>query len=357
VQLKRDGSPAVAIGVGFWNRRAPAVSRRRATPPPATARGRGGPFRDSEDGERAVDLSSSFEAAGAVRGAGAVQAQIEALASELRGAEERGFLDAVRRAIDAGELRLPPMPEVLLRVQRLVDSPECDVRALGAEIERDAALATKMVGIANSPFYGALEPVRSVGDAIVRVGLRETRNIATAITLRSRVFRVRGAERQIQALWAHSLKSSLVARELHAAAGLDPDAGFLCGLIHDVGRVALLAIAAARGPSAGAPAAPAMQRIADALHAELGARVAESWHVSADQVEALAWHHAFASAPEAYRRSAAALFAADRLAHALERAPREPDPSTAAPALAALHLDRDDASALLAELCDPLSDL
>ena len=210
------------------------------------------------------------------------------------------------------------MPQAVIRVQRLIDSPNCNVIELGREIELDPAIATKVVGIGNSPFYGGLEPVRSVRDALVRIGLRETRNIAMAITLHSKVFRVPGFDQEIQRLWKHALAASIAAQLLAAESARDPDPAFLVGLVHDVGRVVLLSLLGdvqrrSRGRAMLLP--ETVGRLGDKLHAKLGAVAADSWRFSEELVAAIAYHHDPASAPDSARGLAEVLAAADVMAH------------------------------------------
>lgn len=182
------------------------------------------------------------------------------------------------------------MPQVVLRAQRLIDSPECSLAALGAEIGTDPALATKIIGIANSPFYAGMEPVDGVRDALTRLGLREARNILLAIGMRSRVFRVPGFDDSVHALWQHALASSLTTQALAAEVGCDPDRGFLAGLIHDIGRIAILTAAAdlERATRDGSAARVAAIEGASAeFHARIGGVAAESWHLAPEVVAAI----------------------------------------------------------------------
>jgi len=204
------------------------------------------------------------------------------------------------------------MPEAVLRVQRMIDSPDCNTSALARELELDPALATRMVGIANSPFYAGLDGVESVRDAVVRIGLAETRNIVMAITLRSKVFRVPGFADQVKQLWQHALGASVAAQLLAAEAGMDPDPAFLAGLVHDVGRVALYSLAAdMRRHSRGANeiSYSGLTQVSDLLHARLGAVITDAWRVSSTISMAIAYHHEPDAAPDPTRPFASVLAA------------------------------------------------
>ncbi len=248
--------------------------------------------------------------------AGEVLERVRALESRTEGRGDRAVLAALGKTLAREGVKLPPLPRTVLRVQRLVDDPDCSVAALGAEISRDPALATKLVGIANSPFYAGLGPCHAVADAIIRIGMRETRNIVLAILVKSRVFRVYGFESHTEKLSAHSLAASLAGHALAAGVGADPDLGFLGGLVHDVGRAVLLLAAgdARRAHPSLRPDAGVLEQAAAELHGPLGAMVARSWQLGGELADAIRWHHEPEHAPESARPLARLLCAADLLA-------------------------------------------
>ncbi len=202
----------------LWGRRAPAKRPPRSGPSPGRSTESRAPqssqpetgkteasrelFLHGEDAQRPVDLRGGLEkiAPPLDRGAELV-GEIQQLRARADDPREQELLKEVERGLRSGGLQLPPMPQVILRVHRLIDSGLFNVEDLAKGVELDPALATKMVGVANSPFYSGLEPAQSVRDAIVRIGMIETRNILMAILLRSRVFRVPGFEQLTQKMW------------------------------------------------------------------------------------------------------------------------------------------------------------
>lgn len=308
-----------------WRRRGrtpkkkPAVASEGATR--AVPKPPGELFLDAEEAERPVDLSGELEA-GVRRPdrAGELREDIQRIRLQAVGMAERELLTALDRGLKSGGLQLPPMPQVVIRVQRLIDSGTSHLRDLAREVELDPALATKVVGIANSPFYAGLEPAQSARDAIIRIGLIETRNILMAIMLRSRVFRVPGFETLTQETWTHALAASVTARALAAQMGIDPDRAFLGGLVHDVGRAVILSLAGdvqRRSRGQVRPDPLALEQVMEALHPRLGAIVTDSWHLGDEIADAIAHHHDPASAEESVRPFASLLGVAGELAKQL----------------------------------------
>lgn len=245
-----------------------------------------------------------------------VRAALEPFLSATAGRGARILASELLARLERGDSGLPPMPQAVLRARDLIDRPDCGVPELAREIECDPALAARLVSVANSPYYAGMEPVQSIADAVVRVGLRETRHILVAVAMRSKVFKVPGFEERIEGLWRHAVAASLCTQTLAAEAGRDPDPAFLAGLVHDVGRVSVLAALADlrrahRGELEIEP--ESVDAVASAVHPALGAVIAASWSFTDDVVDAVARHHA-ARAGEGVPDLAAVLCAADLLA-------------------------------------------
>ena len=141
-------------------------------------------FLDADSAERPVDLRGELEAAAPqLDSTDAIRERLRELRESSAQATEGKLIAELDRGLASRGLQLPPMPQVILRVQRLIDCGDFNMEELAEQVEVDPALVTKLVGIASSPFYAGFAPTRSVRDAIVRIGIRETRNILMAIML------------------------------------------------------------------------------------------------------------------------------------------------------------------------------
>ena len=321
----------------------------------AKHRGPARPGRTRGGAEGPVDLAGELRAlASPGAAAGRALAGVRALSAEVRDPAALGLLRALERGAETGQLALPPLPEVVLRVRDLIQSPDLRIADLERELQLDPALATRIVGVANSPFYGSAKPAVAVGEAIVRVGLRQTSHLVLALALRSRVLRAPGHDLEVAGLWVHALAASLVAQSLAALLGGDPEEAALVGLVHDVGRVAILAAQgdlerSSRGQVRVRPEARAS--IADALHPALGAMLADAWSLAPAVVAAISHHHAAAAAPERVRPLVRTVAGADALARVLVQT----EPPEELPALEGI--DPETAGAALEEAREAYRDL
>ena len=129
-------------------------------------------------------------------------------------------------------------------------------------------------------------------------------------------------------LWRHCLATAIAAEMIaRAAPGIDPSEAYVCGLLHDLGKLALWQVLpkssrrvlqAAR--DANADIAEFEREILGVDHAAVGRRLAEMWRLPATVQQAIWLHHQPpASLPESVsnRRLVAAIRLADALAYEL----------------------------------------
>ncbi|EFK95641.1 metal dependent phosphohydrolase [sediment metagenome] len=150
---------------------------------------------------------------------------------------------AIERFVGRAE-KLPTLPTVVNHLIDAVNDPDASVDGLATLLQSDQMLSVRLLKVANSVFYGLSGTVSTVRRAVVVLGFKTIRSLALAIWTRSFRDRVRSDwERQAQeTMFVHSLTTavaaSLVAPRLGFAASQEDC--FLAGLLHDIGRVALI---------------------------------------------------------------------------------------------------------------------
>jgi putative nucleotidyltransferase with HDIG domain len=225
--------------------------------------------------------------------------------------------------IDA-TVSIPTIPATLMAINEIVQSPEGTAKQAGGVIERDPALATKVLRLVNSSFYALRNPVGSVPLACSILGLKMIRNIvvqATVLETFSQAPELAGFDPQW--LWDHSFKTALGARMLAQAApglGIDRDEAYTCGLIHDVGKMVLLqsqapsfAVALGASRRRNVPLARTEYDKFGFSHAHVGGLLAQRWKLSPTTQLAVTAHHGAAGGDE--RGLAFLVSVANGLAH------------------------------------------
>ena len=132
---------------------------------------------------------------------------------------------------------LPPLPEVLLGLQKLMNDPDCEVEDVYRLIKTDPVLSGRIITLANSALFGSgKDTTRNLEDAVIRLGMQQVMDLVYALEL-PRTFKKCKAFDQIE-FWKHSLAVAFISRSLAQKVLSDPDdleESFLAGLMHDVG--------------------------------------------------------------------------------------------------------------------------
>ncbi|MDW7547587.1 HDOD domain-containing protein [Pseudoalteromonas sp. McH1-7] len=96
---------------------------------------------------------------------------------------ENALLTILTDRINNDTLVLPTLPEIAVRVRQAADDPEINLMQMSDVISHDPALAARMIKVANSAFMGRSVKVNTLNQAVTRIGLRQIKNIATAMAM------------------------------------------------------------------------------------------------------------------------------------------------------------------------------
>ncbi|MEC5162403.1 HD-like signal output (HDOD) protein/signal transduction histidine kinase [Janthinobacterium sp. CG_S6] len=216
--------------------------------------------------------------------------------------------------------RLPAMPQILIKLIEHLQADDAGMPELAALIAKDAGMTSKILAVANSSAYH--RPGRSVGleQSLVSLG---TDMIKTLVISES-VFQTfssfpHSGSTDLRGFWKTSLTAAVIARDIAKAMDYPHvEEAYLAGLLHNVGRLALLATAPkeyavnfmARDDEA---LCAVEQRTLQITHSEAGAWLIERWHLDSFLADSVLYHHE----PAARLESAHPLIRIVRLAHLL----------------------------------------
>ena len=194
---------------------------------------------------------------------------------------------------------LPTLPVIVYKLLKLTESPTSTAAELAEVIARDQALTARLLRLVNSSFYALRSEVVKVSHAIALLGFVAIKNLALGLSVVDMFGRSEG-ELDGEAFWGHSLGCAtcarLIAEHVHYAPA---EEAFVAGLLHDIGKLVMhehfpkkfnAALRAAREEVI--PLTTAERRLFDTDHAELGAALAEHWHLPEPLCTAIARHHA-----------------------------------------------------------------
>lgn len=248
---------------------------------------------------------------------------------------------------------LPTLPFVVGQVMHSMREPLASATHVAHLLQHDQSLTARLLRLANSAFYAPLEPVRSVDHAVVLVGF----STVNAVLVKASLFDAYD-QAHAKPLWLHALGTACAARAIARHTNMGRlDEAFIMGLLHDIGKLALMhefpAYARTTREHANdhrLPIAKAEQAILGCDHTDIGRVLAERWGLPPEYLTAIACHHRVFEAAEEHRRWAACVHVADILARSLLIG-HGGDPIVPVidrRALALLHLTHDDFGSLFA---------
>lgn len=190
---------------------------------------------------------------------------------------------------------VPTIPVLLLRILRVVDGERASSKDLVDLMQRDQALAGRVLRLANSGFFACAREVGTLSRAVMLLGFATVKNLALGIKIWETMMQRGGSGMAV--LWEHSALVGAAARLIaQRTRAVDPEEVFTAGLLHDIGKVILrIRFAATYDRVTGVPGdTPLVVRERDAFgvdHAQAGSWLGEAWSLPTVIVEAAREHH------------------------------------------------------------------
>jgi len=156
---------------------------------------------------------------------------------------KKTILLQIHKDLVAGNIKLPTLPEVSLKIKKVAANPEADIPTLSKVAEIDPAFCGYLLQISNSPIYRGSVDINKVNLAIGRLGLQNTCNIAMTYAIRALFCANRKVmAKRLQQTWKNSTYTAAVACVIaeHTKSSFDPDEAVLAGLLQDIGCLPLI---------------------------------------------------------------------------------------------------------------------
>jgi putative nucleotidyltransferase with HDIG domain len=194
-------------------------------------------------------------------------------------------------------LRLPPFPQVAVRVLQLVTNENVQMHELCDLVSSDAAFASEVLTVANSALYAPRYPASSILQAIAVLGADTLQGMCITVGVRAYLGKAMN-QPAMRALWRHSLACGLIAQKLAAGGLVDQYTAYTAGILHDIGRIALTVIqpkdyAALLGTHHGQAESilECEQGLFGWNHCEAGLRLVAGWKLPQEFGEVVLDHH------------------------------------------------------------------
>jgi putative nucleotidyltransferase with HDIG domain len=192
---------------------------------------------------------------------------------------------------------LPPLPGSALRVANLAQDMNASTRAVADAIGTDPVLAARVLRAANSPMYSSERRVTALPTAVHTLG-NNTVHMLVIISVAADTMDQKNRRSPLaKIMWEHSMAVGVLARELSRELGMrGSEEAFLCGLLHDIGKILLLRhdaelYATTLGVENEYEALAREQEVYGFTHSQIGALVSKRWDLPEEISFAINFHH------------------------------------------------------------------
>ena len=198
---------------------------------------------------------------------------------------------------------LPPLPAVVGRIMETVNNPDSTAEELNKLISMDQGLASKVLRIVNSAYYGFPKRISTLTQAVIILGFNTVRNIVLGVSafgLLTQKSMPYGLNRM--QFWEHSvctgIAGSIIAKKRLQKVRSAAEEAFIGGLLHDVGALFLdsyfpvqYAVAIAFASREGKTSRDSEAMVLGMDHASVGRRIGEHWNFPQHLVLIIGGHH------------------------------------------------------------------
>jgi len=243
--------------------------------------------------------------------------QVGEVGKDATGPVSRAIAQKVETERILAELEcLAPLPTVVLDVMRAVEDPCATVADLEAIICRDLTITARVFKLSNSCFCARGAMVRTIGEAVQRLGFRTIKNLVIAAGAGKVLMKpMKHYAYKEFGLWKHSLGLALAVRTVARHLGLPfaiQEELFLAGLMHDIGKLVLDPILSQALPQPSWHTTDSEMAALGLDHAEVGRRIAQKWNLPDYTVAVIHQHHNL-DAETGFVRHIAAIHVSDYL--------------------------------------------
>lgn len=217
---------------------------------------------------------------------------------------QNALLTILVEKIKNDTLVLPTLPAVALKVRKAADDPDINLQDMGEVIGQDPSLSARMIKISNSAYMGRAVKVTSISQAVTRIGLRQIKNIATALAMEQLfVSKNELVGEYMKKEWANTVEvvaNSMAALQMYTARtkkrDFTIDTMTLMALIHSIGVLPILTEAERHTEVFASPSF--LNDAIDKLAPKVGGSIMRSWEFGEDFVVVAERWHDLAYIPE-----------------------------------------------------------
>lgn len=195
--------------------------------------------------------------------------------------------------------QLPSLPQVLLKILDAIQSDTADYQHMAEIIRQDAAVATRLIAVANSSYFGRPRQCETIERALLFLGTDAVKTIVITASIKQFFSHFNQRHNDfLKSFWRRSLVSANFAQVLATLTSYpSPDEAYLAGLLLDVGQLILLTgdekpyLSILKSAQDDVQLLQAERQQYQKTHNELSGELVDSWKLSGFMADAVRYHH------------------------------------------------------------------
>jgi len=193
---------------------------------------------------------------------------------------------------------LVSLPEIYLRVRDTINDPYSSIDKVSSIVSHDPNIASKILRISNSSFFGFASEITSINRAISIMGLSQLHDLVLSISVVRSFKGIPNNLVNMKEFWMNSVFCAVISRLLARKCNiLDSERLFVTGLLHDIGHLLMysdlpyeLADILNAAKQQHKPVATLEKQLLGFDYAEVGGELLKAWKMPASYNEAVASH-------------------------------------------------------------------
>ena len=187
----------------------------------------------------------------------------------------------------AANARLVSLPDVYLRLRSVLDDPNSNLADVADVVGNDPAMATRLLRIVNSAYFGLGSEIDTVSRAVGLLGTQEVHDLVLAASVAKSFDGMSTELMDMQRFWRQGVRRAIIGRELAVMCNvLDGERLFVAGLLSDIGHLYIYQLAPQKAQQAielshvqGMPLYKAEQALLGTDYAKVGGELMRRWQL------------------------------------------------------------------------------
>ncbi|WP_158770603.1 HDOD domain-containing protein [Paraglaciecola sp. L1A13] len=213
-------------------------------------------------------------------------------------------MNALEYAEKAGDLFV--LPDSVTKIKQLIDDGSASINEVAEVINHDPAIAAQILKIANSALYKFPAVITTVNKAIQIIGTDSVYDLVLAYGISHAFKDMNDSDIDFTVFWELGVSCGLLAKYLaQETAAKNPDKMFLCGLLHNIGELAIVQLEPALAKKCSAfseQSCPVtlQNEYLGFTYAEISAELLKLWGIPSEIYGPIAHQHAALHKPQSH---------------------------------------------------------